>query len=249
MGDGGAPDSGGTAGDGSGGSGGSSSSGGSTSGGGSSTSGGAGDGGGTPSTGGKSASGGSTSSGGSSGKGGSSGSGGSGGSGGCTPTNGSVEICDGLDNDCSNGADDGVTCPTGCTGVAFGGNGYQFCQAEIAWQTARTNCEMQGMHLVKVDSDAENTFIGTTMFGTASAFVWLGGDDLTTSDSWLWHDGSLFWTGPSSGSAPSGVYTNWFPSYPSAGGNTRCLEMRDDYSWNDKQCSQSKRYVCELLYL
>jgi hypothetical protein len=101
---------------------------------------------------------------------------------------------------------------------------------------------------VKVDSDAENTFIGTTMFGMGTQFIWLGGDDLTTADSWHWHDGSLFWTGASSGSAPSGVYANWFTNYPDPGGTTRCLEMRDDYTWDDKRCSQGKRYVCELLY-
>jgi hypothetical protein len=54
-------------------------------------------------------------------------------------------------------------------------------------------------------------------------------------------------TGSSSGSAPSGVYTNWFTGYP-ASGQTHRLEMRDDYTWNDKQCSQGKRYVCELFY-
>lgn len=171
-----------------------------------------------------------------------------GGSGGCAPTHGGVEVCDGLDNDCSGSADDGVTCPSGCRGVAFGGNGYQFCEAEIAWQSAKAACDAQGMHLVVVASAAENDFVGATAFATGIAFVWLGGDDLSVEGSWHWQDGTLFWTGTSSGSAPPGAYVNWYPGYPGSAATTDCLEMRSDLSWDDKQCSQGKRYVCELLY-
>lgn len=164
-------------------------------------------------------------------------------------TNGGVEVCDGLDNDCANGVDDGVTCPTNCTGVAFGGNGYQFCDYPVAWQVAHDNCVAQGMHLAKVDSDEENTFIGTTAFATSAAYVWLGGDDIAAEGSWHWQDGTLFWTGDSAGNAPVGVYTHWYPGYPQAAGTKDCLEMRDDYTWDDKTCGQSKQYVCELLDL
>ena len=191
-----------------------------------------------------------TTSGGSSAAGGTSTSGGAsaGGSGGgnCTVTNGGIEICDGLDNDCSGVVDNGATCLMNCRGIAFGANGYQFCEAEIAWQSAVAACETQGMHLVKITSDAENTFVGTTAFATGIAFVWLGGDDITAEGSWHWRDGALFWTGPSSGSAPAGIYTHWYINYPGVSGTTDCLEMRDDFTWDDKQCSQGKRYVCEL---
>ena len=180
--------------------------------------------------------------------GGASNSGGASGSGGCAPTHGGIEVCDGLDNDCMNGADDGVTCPSGCRGIPYAGNGYQFCEAEIAWATAKANCEAQGLHLVKIDTAAENTFVGTTAFATNVAFVWLGGDDIAVANQWVWLDGTLFWTGGSSGSAPPGVYVNWYPGLPGPGGNTPCLEMRDDYTWDDKQCSQGKRYVCETSY-
>jgi hypothetical protein len=141
-----------------------------------------------------------------------------------------------------------VVCPSTCRGVAYDGNGYMFCDAIVAWDTAQAACVAQGMHLVKVDSAAENTFIGATAFGVGTDFVWLGGDDLTTEGSWHWPDGTLFWTGADTGSAPPGIFTNWYAGYPRAGGNTDCLEMRDDYTWDDKQCTQGKRYVCELLY-
>jgi len=172
-------------------------------------------------------------------------SGGAAGTGGCSPTGG--EVCDGLDNDCANGVDDGVTCPATCRGVAYAGNGYMFCEAEMPWDSAQGACAAQGMHLVKVESEEENVFIGTTAFGVGTAFVWLGGNDLTVEASWHWHDGSPFWSGTSSGSAPPGVYTNWYPGYPGMASTTDCLEMRSDHTWDDKQCGQGKRYVCELL--
>jgi hypothetical protein len=101
------------------------------------------------------------------------------------------------------------------------------------------------MHLVTVDSSLKNTFIGTTAFGTGTAYVWLGGNDLDTPESWVWHDGVLFWTGAGDGNAPPGTYENWYPDYPR--GNGDCLEMRDDYTWENQACTQGKRYVCELL--
>jgi len=101
------------------------------------------------------------------------------------------------------------------------------------------------MHLVKVSSEMENTFIAQTAFGAGVSFLWLGGDDLTTEGSWHWQDGTLFWTGSSSGSAPVGAYTSWYIGFPGTGTNSDCLEMRDDGTWDDKQCSQGKRYVCE----
>jgi hypothetical protein len=185
-----------------------------------------------------------TSTGGSSGVGGT---GGEGGAGGCSPTNGGVEICDGVDNDCAGGVDDGVTCPPTCRGIAYGGNGYMVCDAEPAYADAAASCTTLGMHLVKIDSSEENAFIASTMFGTNLNFIWLGGDDIATEGTWNWNDGSLFWTGNTSGSAPPGIYTNWYPGYP-GGNNADCLEMRDDATWDDKQCSQGKRYVCELSY-
>jgi hypothetical protein len=123
-----------------------------------------------------------------------------------------------------------------------------FCDAEIAATDADMSCTTLGMHLVKVDSAGENDFIASNMFATNPAFIWLGGDDIAAEGTWNWRDGELFWTGTSSGSAPSGVYTNWYPGYPGAGSQTDCLEMRDDGTWDDKQCSQGKRYACELLY-
>jgi hypothetical protein len=122
------------------------------------------------------------------------------------------------------------------------------CDGVAEYPTAETACTMLGMHLVKVSSEAENTFIFDTMFQSSPDFIWLGGDDIATDGSWRWQDDELFWTGSSTGSAPTGVYTNWYPGYPRGGSNVDCLEMRDDGTWDDKQCTQGKRYVCELLY-
>ncbi len=122
-----------------------------------------------------------------------------------------------------------------------------FCDAELGAVDADASCTTLDMHLVKIDSAEENDFVASNMFGTNLNFIWLGGDDIATEGSWLWRDDALFWTGTSSGSAPTGVYTNWYPGYP-GGNNTDCLEMRDDGTWDDKQCTQGKRYVCELSF-
>jgi len=60
----------------------------------------------------------------------------------CTPTNGGVEICDGLDNDCNGTPDDGIFCnctsaqsPRECgTGIGMCQTGLQTCVSGV-WQT------------------------------------------------------------------------------------------------------------------
>ena len=60
------------------------------------------------------------------------GGGGKGGKAGCVPTVPSAELCDGVDNNCMNGADEGSACPDNCTGATLQGHYYTFCSFENA---------------------------------------------------------------------------------------------------------------------
>jgi hypothetical protein len=105
-------------------------------------------GGGTTSSGGSpSGDGGPTRSGGATGSGGSA----SGDGGACVVTNGGVETCDGLDNDCNGVADDGAVCGSQCIGATYGGHAYAFCSSALNFADAASACQSKSMRLTRVD--------------------------------------------------------------------------------------------------
>ena len=69
--------------------------------------------------------------------------------------------------------------------------------------------------------------------------TWIGlYRDPKNGSRWLWVDESLV------------IYTNWRTGEPSdEGGAEDCAELYSPYyggKWNDNNCGQSRRYVCEI---
>lgn len=174
----------------------------------------------------------------------------------CTPTRPRREVCDGIDNDCTGEADEGNTCPASCRGIARDGVGYMLCDEQLPWPLAAAACVTQGMHLLRVDSEAENDFVGNASFGgTLATAVWLSGNDvpLLLSDAglagdgtWEWDDGTPFWV---DGASVVGVYENWADGEPPPGTAGGCAEMRGDanaaYEWFRQPCVSLRRFACE----
>jgi hypothetical protein len=151
-------------------------------------------------------------------------------------TNGGVESCDGIDNDCLGDVDE-EGCPATCRGLSDGSNGYMLCDAEVAQSTAASQCAAQGLALATVESEAENAFLSDTMFPSDGSrdtqWYWIGGTE-DAVNGWVWPDGSSI----------DLLAPMWFTGEPS-GGARDCLEVDDTNRWRAVQCSQGKRYVCE----
>ena len=84
-----------------------------------------------------------------------------------------------------------------CHPATYGGHAYQFCETTVDWATARAACEGRGLRLVRVDDDAENTWLMTTAKSAAIDFrrnftVWIGGHEPTIDGDWRWTDGDAF---------------------------------------------------------
>jgi len=186
------------------------------------------------------------------------GAGGAGGAPSCVPSGG--ERCDGLDNDCSGGVDDGDVCPDDCYGFADdSGHGYMICLGNETWDDARAECQAHDptFDLVIIegpDGSAENTFLTDavlSLVGDASVDVWLGATDVAEEDAWLWWDGTQFYD-HEAGTIVNDGWENWAPNRPNnLGNNEHCavIEINDpaylDGDWNDVGCDDAGPYVCE----
>jgi hypothetical protein len=159
-----------------------------------------------------------------------------------------TDYCDGLDNDCN--AESVEVCPNLCAPQVDGETIYLFCAEGATNAAAAAICDQEGMHLARVDSAAEQTFLAD---GRVAAFgnrpkTWIGGSDAATENTWLWHDGVQFWEGRVNGSAVGGLFTFWRSDQPdNNNGNQDCILLRDSNSgrWQDSNCANSLRFICE----
>jgi hypothetical protein len=173
--------------------------------------------------------------------------GGTGGTGGCEPTNGGVERCDGVDNDCNDAVDDGVSCVPVCTPDAT--LRYVVCTDPRDWVSAEYLCETQGMRLIRIDDDAEQAYaqsIGGPLT-SGDGCVWLGGSDLAVSGDWAWADGEVFFRGLGRrGGSVNGLYENFASGDPNHQyPEERCICFRDTGLWYDYRCYEGYPYLCE----
>jgi hypothetical protein len=184
------------------------------------------------------------------GAGGTSGAGGAAGGGGCTVTG--VEVCDGLDNDCSGTPDDGNVCGVGCEGGTYGGHAYAFCDGPIDQLHAVADCATKAMKLVRIDDRLEQDWVRQMAFKRAgtnnpsAVWRWLGGNDINVKGEWRWQDGTQFWQGTQSGSPVGGLYTNWATGQPSSQDDCQMMQNQASAVWDAMPCTLPQPYVCEL---
>ncbi|HEX6765023.1 MAG TPA: C-type lectin domain-containing protein [Polyangiaceae bacterium] len=196
------------------------------------------------------------------------GGGGAGGSAGCVPTNPSTERCDGVDNNCTGGIDEGNACPDHCTGATRAGHTYMFCSFENVttgtrlrtWMQAQDFCAspMRNLNLVFIESAEEDAFIleWITRLGLQDQ-VWMGANDrdptvgLSNEGDWVWgtaNNAVQFWNGAENGSPVMNRYNDWAGGEPNNMGNEDCgvFSADHDFHWDDRMCNNMyPNFVCE----
>ena len=172
------------------------------------------------------------------------------------------ERCDGIDNDCEDGADDGNVCPDGCVGAHFEGHDYLFCLDDNGgslgggrtWSQARTFCVMEDKVLVHLETESEAKFVYAKLVELdLSADAWMGATD-RVEDEWWWEGATSLDTvqfyDHDTETAVDGLFIDWREGEPNDGGGEDCgaIEEQSDgtYLWDDRSCSEElELFVCE----
>lgn len=184
----------------------------------------------------------------------------------CIP---SVEVCDGLDNDCDGVADRDSTCIAECEGFALEGRGYMFCAASASRAEALGRCELEGMHLAWLESAEEEAALLQAITSTSvqlpagnpELLTQIGASDAANEGEWFWVgtpnilDGFQFWEGGPAGEgggAVGGAYANWDDIEPNDQNGEDCGVIsvrggttREPGQWDDRSCALSLPFVCE----
>ena len=158
----------------------------------------------------------------------------------------------------------GATAPADCSGLGdahyndvISGNCYFRVDTPADWTTAQSNCSGDGAYLVTYASaDEENKVDGGLNITGSSASFWIGASDIAVDGEWRWAGGELngqmFWLGNGSGSVQNGLYNNWnttpVQEPNNVGAAEHCASMGQalGYNWNDRPCSSTYRYICEV---
>ncbi len=163
----------------------------------------------------------------------------------CEPTDaaigpGSLEAatCDGVDQNCTGVADDGLNCGFGCTPFAADDSTYLSCETNATYDTAVNNCRglSGGRYFAAViGSNTENAALvaGIAVSGDTESH-WIGLDDQALEDGWGWR-------------APvDTVYVNWANGEPNDFNGEDCGEfLPASGSWNDEDCTTTHDFLCE----
>lgn len=129
----------------------------------------------------------------------------------------------------------------GCTCELYNAHEYWFCNQYLTFAAAENKCKSVKMHLPKIETQAEDDWL----FAAAQAYLlgeyFLGATDASTPDEWSWLAGGKFWSGVADGTATG--YAHWSANEPNASGD--CLVVQGNGPWDDRTCTDQRRYVCE----
>jgi hypothetical protein len=147
------------------------------------------------------------------------------------------------------GGEVGCTSTLDCNCATLSGHDYWFCRNALTWLDAEAYCETQSMHLVSIDTQAENDFLGSTgatfSVFALNGFAFIGASDRAVAGEWRWVDGTLFWQGGPAGVAVADRFSQWAASSPSDSGIQQCAGLLDTGEWQVRSCTAVVPFICE----
>jgi hypothetical protein len=146
---------------------------------------------------------------------------------------GQEERCNGVDDDCARGADDGNVCP--CPSRTHAGAFYLLCVNQRTWDNARGVCQDFGLDLVVINGLDESVYVREEARLVGGESWWLGFSDLAQEGQWAWVDAS------------ADGFLRWTQGEPNNFNEEDCAELQTSTGrWNDIACGLRRPFVCEL---
>uniref|UniRef100_A0A8C6WHQ0 C-type lectin domain-containing protein n=1 Tax=Neogobius melanostomus TaxID=47308 RepID=A0A8C6WHQ0_9GOBI len=113
------------------------------------------------------------------------------------------------------------------TGSAQGPKQYTYISTSKSWEDARSYCRQHHTDLAMIKDKSENTAVAAVL--VTNQWAWIG----LYRQPWRWSDGS------------DSQFTNWGSGQPNNyAGNQHCVWEDNNHKWNDKPCSEKKKFVC-----
>lgn len=156
----------------------------------------------------------------------------------CVPNDATInpaapDTCgDGIDQDCSGRADDGIDCPD-CIAATRLGRNYAMCARPRTFNDARLACQALRLDLAVPGSRGENTFLQGLLSGGWTTNAWLGLTDAAVEGTWRTVAGATL------------TFTSWQAGEPNNAGNQDCTQMYTSGNWDDLGCDQILSVLCE----
>jgi hypothetical protein len=163
-------------------------------------------------------------------------------SGGCVPED---EVCDGVDNDCDLGIDEGSASNALCNECAFvpavDGDYFALCPDPLEWDQARNACAGFGptADLAVIDDATDQSGL-LLLIGVTAMDHWVGISDIDEEGHWVFVDGTdSIVDGGHLG------YDGWAKSQPSGGKAENCGELDPvQNGWADSPCDSPQPFIC-----
>ncbi|MEE9385537.1 MAG: CotH kinase family protein [Nannocystaceae bacterium] len=149
---------------------------------------------------------------------------------------GRVEVCDGVDNNCSGFVDDIPECP--CASREIAGNTFYFCEHTFKWTKARQFCADQGHRLARLDSPEQNEKVWAVARDIRSTKWAIGLNDRVQEETYVWVDG----TEP--------TFTAWADGEPAhALGWFDCVFYGGSMNptWRERNCVATGPFICSAV--
>ncbi|XP_045160094.2 perlucin-like isoform X2 [Mercenaria mercenaria] len=126
-------------------------------------------------------------------------------------------------------------CPDGW--ITFQGSCYLFQRTNADFVSAELLCVEYNAHLVRIESEIENTFLKNHLKDLKEAHYWIGLTDVEKEGTFKWYGYDV---GPS--------FTDWNNGQPdNAGGVQNCgvFNYGMAFKWDDASCAAKFKSVCE----
>jgi hypothetical protein len=131
----------------------------------------------------------------------------------------------------------------GCDCQLYAAHDYWFCSSYLSFTASENKCKSVGMHLPKIETQAEDAWLYAMAQSHSLGEYYLGSTDAATPNEWSWLAGGKLWSGVADGTAYG--YTHFSANEPNASGD--CLVVQSNGPWDDRGCTDQRRYVCESL--